>query len=65
MNLRIKIEEETFKVSVGKGYNDWVWLAHYASRTYSKSIYPQGTYLPTLLYLEHVKKQIEYYPHPR
>jgi hypothetical protein len=51
MQLSIQIEEESFKVSIGKGYNDWVWLSHYASRVYSKLIYPQGTYLPTLLYL--------------
>lgn len=51
MFLKVRIEEEQFKVSIGPGLNDWVWLAHYASRIYSKSIYPQGTYLPTLLYL--------------
>jgi hypothetical protein len=51
MFLKVRIEEETFKVSVGAGLNDWVWLGHYASRTYSKTIYPQGMYLPTLVYL--------------
>lgn len=63
MQIQIKIEDEKFKLSIGKGYNDWVWLAHYASRVYAKTIYPQGTYIPALLYLQ--TKNGEYHPHPR
>jgi hypothetical protein len=50
-------------LSIGKGYNDWTWLAHYASRVYAKTIYPQGVYIPALLYLE--TKNNEFHPHPR
>ena len=53
MQLDIKIEEVKLRLGIGKGYNDWVWLSHYAARTYSKGIYPQGTYIPTMLYLLH------------
>jgi hypothetical protein len=63
MMIQIKIEEEKFKLSIGKAYNDWVWLAHYASRVYSRTIYPQGTYIPAFLYLQ--TKSGEYHPHPR
>lgn len=52
MFLNIKIEDERLRLSVGKGYNDWAWLAHYASRVYSRTIYPQGIYIPTLLLIE-------------
>lgn len=38
-------------LNIGKGYNDWVWLSHYAARVYSKMIYPTGTYVPTMLFL--------------
>jgi len=51
MQIQIKIEDENMKLSIGKAYNDWVWLAHYAARVYSKNIYPQGNYIPALLYL--------------
>ena len=61
--IRVRIEEEQFSLQVGKGYNDWVWLAHYASRVYAKDIYPRGLYLPAFLYLE--SKTTEYNPHPR
>lgn len=50
-------------MSIGKGYNDWVWLAQYASRVYSKNIYPQGVYIPALLFIE--TKSGEFHPHPR
>ena len=49
--MKVRIEEEQFTLPIGKGYNDWVWLAHYVSRVYSKNIYPQGLYLPAFLYL--------------
>lgn len=51
MRLRLKVEDEEFQVEVGKGYNDWAWLSHYAARVYSKTIYPQGTYIPVICYL--------------
>ena len=63
MHIKIKIEEQTFKLSIGKGYNDWAWLSHYAARAYSKTIYPQGTYIPTILFIE--AKGIDFQPHPR
>jgi hypothetical protein len=63
MFIQVRIEEEKFRVCVGKGYNDWVWLAHYAARIYSKTIYPQGTYIPSLIYIE--TKGGECHPHPR
>lgn len=63
MQIQIKIEEQKFRVCIGKGYNDWVWLAHYASRVYARTIYPQGTYIPALLYLQ--TRNGEYHPHPR
>ena len=50
-------------MNIGKAYNDWVWLAHYAARLYSKSIYPTGVYIPAMLYLE--TKNGDFHPHPR
>jgi hypothetical protein len=52
MHIKVKIEEENFNLSIGSGYNDWVWLSQYAARAYSKTIYPQGMYIPCFLYLE-------------
>ena len=49
MNLNTKIGDHIFKLNIGNGYNDWVWLGHYAARQYSKVAYPQGVYLPTQL----------------
>ena len=63
MQLEIEIEETTQVLSIGKGFNDWVWLAHYASRAYSRNIYPQGVYIPTLLYIS--SEGQKFYPHPR
>ena len=64
MKLNTKIGDHNFKLSVGNGHNDWVWLSHYAARQYSKLAYPQGTYLPTQLLIEDHDRS-EYYPHPR
>lgn len=51
MQIDVSIEEKKMTLKIGKGYNDWVWLAHYAARIYSSSSYPQGVYIPTILYL--------------
>jgi hypothetical protein len=64
MILQVKIADHTFKLSIGSGHNDWVWLSHYAAKKYSKIAYPQGMYLPTQCIIEDQDK-IEYYPHPR
>ena len=64
MKINTKIGDHTFKLSVGSGLNDWVWLSHYAARQYSKVAYPQGLYLPAQLYIED-SEHIEYLPHPR
>lgn len=63
MLLNVNIEDTKLTLRIGKGYNDWVWLAHYAARAYSKGIYPQGTYIPTILTLSYDGQELK--PHPR
>lgn len=64
MNLKVKIEDHSFKLSIGSGLNDWAWLSHYAARRFSKVSYPQGMYLPAQLYIVDKENQ-QIYPHPR
>lgn len=64
MNIQVRIEDHSFDLSVGSGYNDWAWLGHYAARKFSKVTYPQGTYLPAELYLVDKDNQ-KMYPHAR
>jgi hypothetical protein len=63
MHLDIRVEDHHFKLSIGSGYNDWTWLSHFAARKFSKISYPQGTYLPSQLYLLDKDNQ-KIYPHP-
>ena len=64
MHLNVKIEDHSFKLSIGSGHNDWTWVSHYAARKFSKITYPQGTYIPTQLVLIDNFGQ-EFYPHPK
>lgn len=63
MELDLDIEGEKFKVSVGKGYGDFVWLACYGAKLYGGKVYPKGNYLPLILRIEN--QGIAYVPHPR
>lgn len=63
MELQLLVEGERFRVSVGKGYGDFVWLASYAAKLYGSKIYPKGNYLPTTLRIE--SEGAVKTPHPR
>ncbi len=63
MELDLQVEAERFRVSVGKGYGDFVWLASYAAKLYGSRTYPKGNYLPLGLRVE--SDGASKIPHPR
>lgn len=65
IELQIEVEDQKFKVSVGEGLGDFVWVATYAAKLYSNAKYPKGNYIPTLLKIEQAGGGEHLIPHPR
>lgn len=65
MKFMCKVEEYTFTVNVGQGYNDFAWLALLAAKLYSNKKNPDSNFLPCYLQFKTPETDMFLAPPPR